>query len=502
MLEFMDYVQGGFVAGTLGPHMAHGSYEHILHSTRAILDFKPPRGAKLAINNRNTSHAFSSLELNHRNRLSGALAYLYTSTELGERYKPSREVPLLDVVHGYRDILAVQRADHARQGEPETLTGATLLYGKLYFPSQLLEGMAIRAISPNDTLTFKFVNTPRLSPLSKPTSILTLHWQRALAASHHDLVFSTHESLLGYRFLYNTKHVAGGIPSLLSLGGELWYAAATISPGASFAVRYSTYMTRTEPCALDAPALSMPAQLSPLTFTVAVNPLLGTLVSSYAVSSASRALTLCSRYTFNVYSYESNLELGAHFLRTKWTPKAEAPPGETIVVPQPTTEYLRERIREHPILQAVSDYAIVKAVTKASKGLRAPADDAAGPLEIPQNEPHDAPQNIPSTTSTFRNIHNSTLDPRLTPAENHFPASEVSAFTPPNSAAVVTTGAYIEPPNFISSFKISTSIHRRTASIAWEGKFKDWLVTTGSNVNFREGVPRFGTYGIELQYTS
>lgn len=54
----------------------------------------------------------------------------------------------------------------------------------------------------------------------------------------------------------------------------------------------------------------------PYTMTLTVNPLMGNLSSTYAVKAA-RAVTLCSRFDFNVYSYESELVVGMELWRRK-----------------------------------------------------------------------------------------------------------------------------------------------------------------------------------------
>lgn len=50
--------------------------------------------------------------------------------------------------------------------------------------------------------------------------------------------------------------------------------------------------------------------------TLTLNPLMGNLSSTYAVKAA-RGLTLCSRFDFNVYSYESELVVGLELWRRR-----------------------------------------------------------------------------------------------------------------------------------------------------------------------------------------
>lgn len=56
--------------------------------------------------------------------------------------------------------------------------------------------------------------------------------------------------------------------------------------------------------------------------TLTLNPLMGNLSSTYSVL-ASRILTLSSRFDFNVYSYESELQVGTELWRRKEKPLIE-----------------------------------------------------------------------------------------------------------------------------------------------------------------------------------
>ena len=56
--------------------------------------------------------------------------------------------------------------------------------------------------------------------------------------------------------------------------------------------------------------------------TLTLNPLMGNLSSTYSVH-ASPTLTLSSRFDFNVYSYESELQVGTELWRRKKEPLAE-----------------------------------------------------------------------------------------------------------------------------------------------------------------------------------
>lgn len=57
---------------------------------------------------------------------------------------------------------------------------------------------------------------------------------------------------------------------------------------------------------------------TPLTATLTLNPLMGNLSTTYAVKAGENA-ALCSKFDFNVYSYESDLMLGCELWRMKAT---------------------------------------------------------------------------------------------------------------------------------------------------------------------------------------
>lgn len=61
----------------------------------------------------------------------------------------------------------------------------------------------------------------------------------------------------------------------------------------------------------------------PYTMTLTLNPLMGNLSSTYAVK-AGPSLALCSRFDFNVYSYESDLQVGMELWRRRSPPPSNS----------------------------------------------------------------------------------------------------------------------------------------------------------------------------------
>ena len=159
--------------------------------------------------------------------------------------------------------------------------------------------------------------------------------QRDVGKYSTDYLYSTDSALLGVRGLYNfgadprvgpaspeeveimiPESSSGAVPSVgvaaagkkaagpkgrFSAGAEVYYGLLNKSGGVSTGIRFTTLPGHTG---------------FPYTMTLTLNPLMGNLSSTYAVK-ASSSLALCSRFDFNVYSYESELQLGMELWRRR-----------------------------------------------------------------------------------------------------------------------------------------------------------------------------------------
>jgi len=145
-----------------------------------------------------------------------------------------------------------------------------------------------------------------------------------------EYLYSTDVGLVGVRGLYNfnrdtrdtnstsattekakekaTEKVIGRF----SAGAELYYGILNKSAGISTGLRYATLPTN--------PGL-------PITMTLTLNPLMGHLSATYAVRGGTSAF--CSRFEFNMYSYESDLVLGLEVWRRQATAPTIAPSSAT-----------------------------------------------------------------------------------------------------------------------------------------------------------------------------
>ena len=97
------------------------------------------------------------------------------------------------------------------------------------------------------------------------------------------------------------KEPTTGMKGRFSAGAEMYYGLLNKSGGISTGIRFAT----------------LPSHSGfPYTMTLTLNPLMGNLSSTYAVK-AGRSLALCSRFDFNFYSYESELQVGMELWRRR-----------------------------------------------------------------------------------------------------------------------------------------------------------------------------------------
>ena len=197
-----------------------------------------------------------------------------------------------------------------------------LLYGRMYLPSSTLEAMYLRRISPTRLLRLSCVSNSMLPNGGTVLAVL----QNDYGKYSTEYLYSSDSALLGVRGLYNFGYDPRSGPmeadatlvtsttsndpmvassdsqhGLLSAGAEAYFSPLNKSGGISTAIRFST----------------LPSHIGfPYTMTLTVNPLMGNISSGYAVK-AGDDLALCSRFDFNFYSYESNVQLGMELWRRK-----------------------------------------------------------------------------------------------------------------------------------------------------------------------------------------
>lgn len=271
---------------------------------------------RLNVSSLSSPNFATSYNLGSVGLVDGSLSYLYTSLPLHTTSQSSK-IDLHDVIRGYRQIQELRTPDEPWMWE-EWHNGRridkrdTLMYGRMYLPLSTLEALYLRRISPTQQLKLSAVSDSRLR---NGGTILALH-QYDVGKFSTDTLYSTDGGLVGVRGLYNfgpdprtdtpePPRIEDRFYGRFSAGAELYYGSLNKSGGMSVGGRFAT----------------LPAHNGiPLTATLTLNPLMGNLSTTYAVR-AGRDLSLCSKFDFNVYSYESDFMVGLEL----WRMKAKAP---------------------------------------------------------------------------------------------------------------------------------------------------------------------------------
>ncbi|KAL9101819.1 MAG: hypothetical protein Q9163_002966 [Psora crenata] len=330
----MDYVQNAFYEAT--GWNRDNSYGTLTATSRNLLDFEPPSGLRFHVSSLSSPSFASSYTLGSTGLVDGSLSYLYSSRPLDGLASKSNAIDLRSLVPGYRQLRDLRQPDEAswweiwHQGKRIDRRHA-LLYGRLFLPRSTLEALYMRRVNPSTQFKVSCVSDSRLPN----GGTILAHFQYDRAKHCTEYIYSTDSALLGVRGLYNfgpppsdiitfdrstdvsfttAKEVADLTMTLsprphglFSAGGEIYYGLLNKSGGLSMGLRFATLPSHTG---------------FPYTMTLTVNPLMGNLSSSYSVL-ASPLMALSSRFDFNVYSYESELQVGAELWRRKTKPELD-----------------------------------------------------------------------------------------------------------------------------------------------------------------------------------
>lgn len=276
----------------------------------------------------------------------------------------SSTIDLRNLVRGYRHLSELRRPDESYlweiwQAGRRIDKKDTLLYGRLYLPTSTLEALYLRRLSPSRLLRLSCVSD---SALPNGGSILA-QLQNDHAKYSTEYLFSTDSCLLGVRGLYNfgldprtiprvfttTGHVVPTDPQFgrLSAGAELYFSPLNKSGGVSTGIRFTT----------------LPSHSGfPYTMALTLNPLMGNISSSYAVKAGSD-VALSSRFDFNIYSYESDVQLGLELWRRKAQDNGEVPTVMEKEPPTPEDTLLESKVTKDLLQQ--NDFQEVDSVLKA-----------------------------------------------------------------------------------------------------------------------------------------
>ena len=337
MLEFMDYVQSAFFATSRWN--TDNSYASLTSTTQHLLDFRTPHGVRLHVSSLSSPNFATSYTLGSRGVVDGSLSFLFSTLGLSVASQ-SRDLYLGHVVRGYRHLQELRKPEEKDEWEiwqrgQRIDTRDALLYGRLYLPTSTLEALYLRRITPTRLLRLNAVSD---STLPNGGTLLA-QLQNDYGKYTTEYLYSTDSALLGFRGLYNfgydprnpdsqpetraPAHPWDHKSGRLSAGAEAYFSPMNKSGGMSTGLRFTTLPIHTG---------------FPYTMTLTVNPLMGNLSSSYAVK-AGQNLALCTRFDFNVYSYESDVTVGLELWRrdtsTAWAKKMLRPDWKALTSAAP-----------------------------------------------------------------------------------------------------------------------------------------------------------------------
>ncbi|KAK3956935.1 hypothetical protein QBC32DRAFT_57037 [Pseudoneurospora amorphoporcata] len=355
MREFMNYITNAFYGAT--GWNEDNKYNELNATSRDLIDFPLPRGLRLTLSSLATPHFATSYQLGSVGVVDGSISYLHSSIPLTHIAAQSDEIPLPALLRCYRRLhdLRSPGQHYMLDADPlpglppppqsaEALLGAlsdapvangtlvggntgqdpskythSLLYGRLYLPKSLLEGMVIKRFTQALQVQVRAVSEQSLR--NGGTILGLVQYDKGKYGLEG--LYSTDGGLLGFRGLYNfggdaspsncdpwittagennlnTNNGNGQavekerIYGRFSVGGELYYGTLNKSGGMSLGARFAT----------------LPAYRgTPLTATLTINPLMGNINATYALL-AREYCSLATRVEFNVYSYESEWAVG------------------------------------------------------------------------------------------------------------------------------------------------------------------------------------------------
>lgn len=356
----MDYVVRAFGSSTGWNH--DNSYSTLTATSDALLGFDTPSNLSLNVSSLSTSNFATSYTLSTLGQIDGSVSYLYTNHPLGHLPAQSPSIPLRNLVRGYRDLrLPITSAYEPWSGKKPTLLHASLALP----PPSTLTAVYARRIRPETLLSLSLYSKSVAAPTvnsTPPQASLLAHIQHDTGQYSIEGLASTDSALLGARGLWNfgiappvsPYHAIEAVeagpdpivpasrpspedalrsyrnrleskPSLLSAGAEFYYSPFSHVIGMSTGLRFTTLASHIKPgkplAGTSAPLLT-PANVAhssfPYTMTLTLNPLVGSIASTYSVKPTSY-LALSSRCDFNFYSWESRYMVGAEIWRGRTT---------------------------------------------------------------------------------------------------------------------------------------------------------------------------------------
>ncbi|KAI0551070.1 hypothetical protein F4679DRAFT_178937 [Xylaria curta] len=453
MREFMDYIQSAFYGATGWDR--DNSYSTLNSTSDALLHFATPRGLRLTLSSLATPHFATSYQLGTIGVVDGSVSYLYSTVPLDyHAVAQSEKIPLPHLLQSYASLAELERRNRIKGARQDVLA-----YGRLYLPTSMLEALMVKRISPALQVQVSAVSDQTLRNGGTILGMVQYDERRYGVEG----LLSTDGGLLGIRGLRNfggdvagstspnngqeggngtNHHEKDRIYGRFSAGGELYYGTLNKSGGMSLGVRFATLPSH---------------KGTPLTATMTVNPLMGTLSWTYAVM-AGRNCSLATKMDFNVYSYESAWSVGMELWKKKgaWTVEPDID-GDASTTPSLPITPLPQRS-----FQAKMEWRL---------------DDPLPLLDTPELLPAPVPAaHVASEPPEKQRTFQAKLDWR----QNHED----------------------EDGDLYSGVLKARLDHHWRMGLLWEGRIKSLLFSLGSGIDLRRPDSPFRTLGLEVQFSS
>ncbi|QSL64862.1 hypothetical protein MERGE_002166 [Pneumocystis wakefieldiae] len=328
MIEFKEYIVGLFFENTCWN--SDNLYSFLCQSSNNILDFHVSKGLNFNISSSPSDHFTLSYYLSLLPGLNGSIAYIFSSPPL---YGPknSHTISINKISQVYHQV---QEFKDLKKTQSQTFNPKHkdyLFYGRMYFPDLLLEGLYARKISPTKQFIISYFNNPQRNDGMS----LTAQFQHNTSKWSTEYTYSTDDAMFGFRGLWNFGEVPKKISinekqnddsaslsnnGQLSIGTEVYYGIFHKIGGLSTALRFTTLPSYVK---------------NPLTMTLTLNPVMGHISAAYSIK-AGNDFSLSSRFNFNIFSYESTLDLGFELWRRSQLPESsfsQIPLSSDLAVP-------------------------------------------------------------------------------------------------------------------------------------------------------------------------
>jgi len=289
-----------------------------------LLDFAVPHGVLLSGASVSTP-SFLACARAHTAPLSGSLGYAHVSS-----HAPVQLACVHDPLKRLTRAGTFLEPDAPLAAPPVSAQAPRdeLLYGCIHAPMGYMEGLWVTRLSPH----WQFMATalsraprypldplgrwfglfpPRGASLADPdysigppgTTHLLLTLQRQSATRMSEYSYSLDDALWGARVLQHVRQLRDG--STLRAGAEAFFSIAEKSAGVSVGMRCSMPHGAASTLGWAAPA-------RPAVASMTLNPMMGYLRAAYAAR-IDDDLLLCTRYDFNVFSYQSDWAVGVEY---------------------------------------------------------------------------------------------------------------------------------------------------------------------------------------------